>query len=180
MCLYCVGKVLHCFSKTCDTSWFPGICTIYAHVIKMAKFKKQLFCQKVFFCMTPLHAHAQYICIVYAKYQKDSVKALVQVDFPVYALSKQKQNKQTGKKMAKFIKLSFCKNLIFWHHTPSCNCSLCLHCVCKALDGFSKSSGTSWFPCACTIWVLTKPLLTLSLPSPSKNQYLSDKHVLFI
>ena len=41
--------------------------------------------------MTPLHA--QYICIVYAKYQKASVK----VDFPVYALSKQKQNKKTGK-----------------------------------------------------------------------------------
>ena len=40
--------------------------------------------------MAPLHAHAQYICIVYAKYQKASVKALVQVDFPVYALSKQK------------------------------------------------------------------------------------------
>ena len=48
--------------------------------------------------MTPLHAHAQYICIVDAKYQKHSgVKALVQVDFPVYALSKQKQNKKTGK-----------------------------------------------------------------------------------
>ena len=44
--------------------------------------------------MTPLHAHAQYICIVYAKYQKASVKALVQADFPLYALSKQKQNKQ--------------------------------------------------------------------------------------
>ena len=48
--------------------------------------------------MTPLHAHAQYMCIVYAKYQKASVKALVQVDFPVYALSKQNQNKKTGKK----------------------------------------------------------------------------------
>ena len=42
--------------------------------------------------------NAQYICIVYAKYQKASVKALVQVDFPVYALSQQKQNKKTGKK----------------------------------------------------------------------------------
>ena len=48
--------------------------------------------------MTPLHADTQYICIVYAKYQKASVKALVQVDFPMYALSKQKQNKQTGQK----------------------------------------------------------------------------------
>ena len=47
--------------------------------------------------MAPLHAHAHYICIVYEKYQKASVKALVQVDFPVYALSKQKQNKQIGK-----------------------------------------------------------------------------------
>ena len=47
--------------------------------------------------MTTLLTHAQYICIIYAKYQKASVKALVQVDFPVYALSKQKQNEKTGK-----------------------------------------------------------------------------------
>ena len=46
--------------------------------------------------MTPLHAHTQYIYIVFAKYQKASVKALVQVDVPVYALSKHKQNMQTG------------------------------------------------------------------------------------
>ena len=59
--------------------------------------------------MTPLHAHAQYICIVYAKYQKASVKALVQVDFPMYALSKQKQNKKTGKK---------------WLHVSSQSCHL--------------------------------------------------------
>ena len=38
--------------------------------------------------MTFLHAHAQYIFIVNAKYQKPSVKALVQVDFPVYAQAK--------------------------------------------------------------------------------------------
>ena len=35
--------------------------------------------------MTLLHARAQYIYIVNAKYHKPSVKALVQVDFPVYA-----------------------------------------------------------------------------------------------
>ena len=45
----------------------------------------KLFNQKKFFGMTLLHAHAQYIYIVNAKYQKPSVKALVQVDFPVYA-----------------------------------------------------------------------------------------------
>ena len=55
----------------------------------MAKFEKQLFNQKnFFFGMTLLHAHAQYIYIVNAKYQKPSVKALVQVDFPVYAQAK--------------------------------------------------------------------------------------------
>ena len=38
--------------------------------------------------MALLRAHAQYIYIVNAKYQKASVKALVQVDFPVYAQAK--------------------------------------------------------------------------------------------
>ena len=51
----------------------------------MAKFEKQF---EIFFGMTLLHAHAQYIYIVNAKYQKPSVKALVQVDFPVYAQAK--------------------------------------------------------------------------------------------
>ena len=46
----------------------------------MAKFETQLFNKNV-----------------NAKYQKASVKALVQGDLSVYALSKQKQNKQTGK-----------------------------------------------------------------------------------
>ena len=43
---------------------------------------------KFIFGMSLFHAHAQYIYIVNAKYQKPSVKALVQVDFPVYAQSK--------------------------------------------------------------------------------------------
>ena len=45
----------------------------------------------------------------------------------------------------------------------SCKCSMCLHCVCEVSDGFSKSSGKSWFPCAYTIWALTKPLLKSSV-----------------
>ena len=49
--------------------------------------------------MTLLHAHAQYIYIVNAKYQKHSVKALVQVDFPVCAQAKSLfKKKKTGKK----------------------------------------------------------------------------------
>ena len=63
--------------------------------------------------MTLLHAHAQYIYTVCAKYQKASVKALIQVDFSMYAIPKQKQNKQTEKKKSKFTKLSFCLKFIF-------------------------------------------------------------------
>ena len=44
------------------------------------------------FGMTLLQAHARYTCIVCAKYQKASVKTLVQVDFLMYALSKHKHN----------------------------------------------------------------------------------------
>ena len=36
--------------------------------------------------------------------------------------------------MAKFIKLSFCQKLIFWHQPSSCKCSMCLHCVGKVSD----------------------------------------------
>ena len=67
----------------------------------MAKFEKQLFNKKHFFGMTLLHAHAQYIYIVNAKYQKPSVKALVQVVLPVYAQAK------SLFKMAHFKKLLF-------------------------------------------------------------------------
>ena len=63
--------------------------------------------------MTPLHAHAQYICIVYAMYQKASVKALVQVDVLVYVLSKQKQNKQTGKNLLSSQSCPFVKHKFF-------------------------------------------------------------------
>ena len=89
---------------------------------KIAKLDKQTFCSKVIFCLSPLHAHAQYICIVYAKYQKASVKALgIQVDFSCH----------------------FVKNYFFLHKTSSCKCSMCLYYVGKVSDSFSKSSGTS-------------------------------------
>ena len=62
--------------------------------------------------MTLLHAHAQYIYFVTAKYQKPSVKAMVQVDFPVYAqansLFKSKQEKNGS-----FKKLLFCQKTFF-------------------------------------------------------------------
>ena len=109
---------------TSHTKW---LCYISSHFAKSVFF--------FFFCMTPLHAHAQYICIVYAKYQKASVKALVQVDFPVYALSKHNPNLKANRKNSNRKKwlnsqnCHFVKNKIFWHQTSSCKCSKCLYCV---------------------------------------------------
>ena len=44
------------------------------------------FVKKYFYGIKPLHANVQCVYIVYAKYQMASVKALVEVDFPVHAL----------------------------------------------------------------------------------------------
>ena len=81
----------------------------------MAKFEKQLFNQRNCFGMALLHAHAQHTYIVNAKYQKPSVKALVQVDFPVYAqansLFKSKEEKNGS--FQKAVILSKKKNIYF-------------------------------------------------------------------
>ena len=104
-----------------------------------------LFAKNVFFRIKLLHAHTQCVYIAQAKNQNISAKAAVQVDFSMYALSKHKQNKYTGKK-AKFTKLSFCQKLIFWHPSSSRKCSMCLHCVCKLSEGVSKTVVQVDFP----------------------------------
>ena len=73
----------------------------------MAKFEKQLFNKQNIFGMTLLRAYAQYIYIVNAKYEKPSVKALVQVGLSVYAQAKSLfQSNQ--EKLAHFTNLLFC------------------------------------------------------------------------
>ena len=68
----------------------------------------------IFFGMTLLHAHAQYIYIANAKYQNPSVKALVQVDFPVYAQAKSLfKSKQEKKKWLISKSCYFVKKNIF-------------------------------------------------------------------
>ena len=78
------------------------------------------FAKNSVFGMTLLHAHSHYICTVCAKYQRASVKTLVQVDFLMYALSKHKHNPYLiGNRKTK---LSFCQKIIFWHQTSSHKC----------------------------------------------------------
>ena len=137
--LYCVGKVSYCISKSCRTSWFPCICTIYTHVIQNGYVWKVVIVPKSFFlydtssCNCSIYLYLHCIC-------KVSVKDLVQV----YVLCMHYLSKQ--EKMAKFTKLSFCQNFIFWHQTSSCKCWVCPYYVGKVSDGFSKSSVPVVFP----------------------------------
>ena len=95
MCLHCVCKVSDGFSKNSGTSYFP------VHVLSDNKtlIKKQCkkwlsskrchFVKKYFYGIKLLQANVQYVYIVYTKYQDVSVKAVEQVEFPVYALPMQ-------------------------------------------------------------------------------------------
>ena len=56
------------------------------------KSKSFEFVQKIFFQIKLLHANVQCVCIMYAKYQIVSSKSVVPVDFPVYAVCKDKSN----------------------------------------------------------------------------------------
>ena len=84
---------------------------------KVVKFKMLSSCQKVFLWH-----------IVYEKFQRVSVKALVQVDFPVHALSEHSQTLIEAKcqKMATFKTLSFCQNIFYgiklFHANVQCVC----------------------------------------------------------
>ena len=53
---------------------------------------------------------------------------------------------------------------------------MCLYYEGKLADGFSQSSGTSWFPRVCTIWALTKRLLR----SKVSKKWLSSKCCHFV
>ena len=52
----------------------------------MAKFKRCHFVKKYFYGIKLLHANVKCVYTVYTKYQDVSVKAVEQVEFPVYAL----------------------------------------------------------------------------------------------
>ena len=133
----------------------------------MAKFTKLSFCQKLIFWHKTSSCKCS-MCLYYVGKVSDSFsKSSGTSWFPractIWALTKPLLRSKVLKIMAKFKMLSFCQKVFLWHQTFSCKCSMCLHCVCKVSDGFSKSSGKSLFPRACSIWALTKPLLKSSV-----------------
>ena len=55
-------------------------------VQKWLSSKRCHFVKKYVYGITLFYANVQYVYIVYAKYQMASVKALLEVDFPMHAL----------------------------------------------------------------------------------------------
>ena len=91
--------------------------------------------------MTLLHAHAHYICIVCAKYQKASVKALVQADFLLYALFKHKHNPYLTENRKKWLSLQgwSASSLAARRHFDFLSWSASFHC-----KQMNLSWSTSW------------------------------------
>ena len=63
------------------------------------------------------------------------------------------------KKLSKLSLLSFCQKLFFLNQTPSCICSMCLHCIGKVSNCSIKSCGRRWSAHEVTIYAYTKALL---------------------
>ena len=165
MCWHCACKVSDGFNKGSGTIWFLNTNKIVfkkQSVKKMAKFKMLSFCQKVILWHQPSWCKCSMCLHCVCKVSDGFSKSSVQVDFPVHALSEHSQTlikKQSVKKMSKFKTLTICQKVFFMASNFFMQSSVCQHCACKVSDSFSQSSGTSWFPRACTVWVLTKPLL---------------------
>ena len=83
---------------------------------------------------------------------------MVGVDWPMKAPSMHIQKSYKGI-IAKFSLLSFCQKLFFLNQTPSCICSICLHCINKVSNCSIKSCGRSWSAHEGTIYAYTKALL---------------------
>ena len=83
---------------------------------------------------------------------------MVGVDRPMRAPSMHIQ-KPIREKLSKFSQLSFCQKHFFLNQTPSCICSMCLHCKGKISNCSIKSCGRSLSAHEGTIYAYTNTLL---------------------
>ena len=188
MCLHCVCKVSECFSRSCDTSWFPHICTIWALSKPLLRSKvsnkwlSSKHCnigKKIFFwnqtssCKCSISVH----CV--RKVSECFSRSCDTSWFPcictIWALSKPLLRSKVSNKWLSSKRCNIGKKIFFWNQTSSCKRSMCVDCVCKVSECFSRRCDTSWFPRICTIWALSKPLLR----SKVSNKWLSSKRCNF-
>ena len=125
--------------------WRHHLC-IYKHLIreKLSKFSQLSFCQKLFF----LNQTASCICSMclncIGKVSNCSIKKCGRSwsahEGTIYAYTKA----LLGKNCLSSHCCHFVKNYFFLNQTPSCICSMCLHCIGKAANCSIKSCCRSW------------------------------------
>ena len=160
MCLYCIGKVSNCSIKSCGRNWSAHD-THIQHLIreKLSKFSLLSFCQKLFFLnQTPSCICSMCLnCI--GKVSNCSIKSCGRSwsahEGTIYAYTKA----LLGKKCLSSHCCHFVKNLFFLTQTPSCICSMCLHCIAKVSNFSIKSCGRSWSAHKGTIYAYTNTFL---------------------
>ena len=104
-----------------------------------------------------LNAYVQCVYVVSAKYQIAPSKALVGFDQPLKALSMHIQKPNKGIIVLVLIAFILSK-ITFFSQTPSCICSMCLHCIGK-VSNCSIKSYRSWSANEGTIYAYTNTLL---------------------
>ena len=77
-------------------------------------------------------------------------------------------------KLSKFSQLSLCQKLFVQNQTPSCICSMCLHCIGKVSNCSIKSCGRSCLAHEGTIYAYTKALLGKNCLSSHSSHFVKN------
>ena len=164
MCLYCIGKVSICSIKSCGRSWSAHEGTIYAYTKALLRknclsshschfVKNYFFLNQTPSCICSMCLH----CI--GKVSTSSIKSCGRSwsahEGTIYAYTKA----LLGKNCLSSHSCHFVKNYFFLNQTPSCICSMCLHCIGKVSTSSIKSCGRSWSAHEGTIYAYTNTLL---------------------
>ena len=149
MCLHCIGKVSNCSIKCCSRNWSAHEGTIYAYTKPLLGknclssyschfVKNYFFLDQTPSCICSMCLH----CI--GKVSNCSIKSCGRSwsahEGTIYAYT----NTLLKKNCLSSHCCHFVKNYFFLNQTPSCICSMCLHCVGKVSNCSIKSCGRSW------------------------------------
>ena len=140
--------------------WRHHLC-IYKSLIreKLSKFSQLSYCQKLFFlsqtpsCICSMCLHCT------GKVSNCSIKSCTRGWSAHEGIHLCIYKSLIREKLSKFSQLSYCQKLFFLNQTPSCICSMCLHCIGKVSNCSIKSCGRSWSAHEGTVYAYTKALL---------------------
>ena len=161
MCKHGIGKVSNCSIKSCGRTWSAHEGTIFPYTNAQLG-KNCLSSHSCHFVKKKLNQTPSCICSMckhgIGKVSKCSIKSCGRTwsahEGTIYAYTKALLGKNC-------LSSHSCHFVIFFllNQTPSCICSMCLHCMGKVSNWFIKSCGRSWSAHEGTIFTCTKAFL---------------------